>query len=250
MKLTTLSFFELFNMDFQKVCMAFWCLQCLIVHSTLQWICWTVLFILGWSCPKNIDGFHRVTKNRPIKVVCVSPHTSRWDLIYTTLFRLSYNWTWLKQVVPQLSTKMYNYWGIQQIADYLGIIPNTELDDYINHHTEVVVISINPCGYTKTGQRWTSEFSTLASNTNASIGVIGLDYIQKRLVFHIIIPSKCEKQSIDDICNQLQPVYQSIVPKFPEQSWPLSMTQRTDDLRWYPIENTSRESRRFGRYVE
>lgn len=141
---------------------------------------WLLCKRLGWKIDVNVELPQKC-------VICLAPHTSNWDFIYSMLYKFA---TGINSNF--LMKKEWFFWPLGPVFRKLGGIPvyrdkKTSMTDNL---ADVAVkassfrISITPEGTRKANLQWKRGFYYIALKAGIPILLYGLDYERKLIYCH------------------------------------------------------------------
>lgn len=171
----------------------------------------------NWFLYKKLGWTKDVTVEIPDKyIICLAPHTSNWDFIFSMLYRLAEGFT-----SNFLMKKEWFFWPLGPLFRSLGGIPV-----YRNEHTSMTDalietakntphfrLTITPEGTRKPNPHWKKGFYYIALKANIPVLLYQLDY-EKKLI-------RCTKvfRPTGDVEREMQEVkdyYKDVKGKKPE----------------------------------
>jgi len=184
----------------------------------ISYLAFTILWVMGWSelPEKMIDKF-----KSNMRLVCVFSHTSAWDFYILSLYLLAYPEE-LKYVRFMMRPDFFDKPG-GWILYKLGALPGTKITESNGGAVEKTAESLNkldrfvflisPKGSIMR-REWKSGFYHIANQTNASLTVVGLDYVERCPVITKIQDDILNK---DTVIKKLQEDLSTIVPFYRDQ---------------------------------
>ncbi len=141
---------------------------------------WLLCKRLGWKIDVNVELPQKC-------VICLAPHTSNWDFIYSMLYKFA---TGINSNF--LMKKEWFFWPLGPVFRKLGGIPvyrdkKTSMTDNLADaavKASSFRISITPEGTRKANSQWKRGFYYIALKAGIPILLYGLDYERKLIYCH------------------------------------------------------------------
>lgn len=141
---------------------------------------WLLCKRLGWKIDVNVELPQKC-------VICLAPHTSNWDFIYSMLYKFA---TGINSNF--LMKKEWFFWPLGPVFRKLGGIPvyrdkKTSMTDNLADaavKARSFRLSITPEGTRKANPQWKRGFYYIALKAGIPILLYGLDYERKLIYCH------------------------------------------------------------------
>lgn len=180
-------------------------------HLSMKYLSRLILFLAGW---KYIQTTPKIDKS----VVCVAPHTSNWDFVFSKLAYSAMGNTSSHFFMK----KEWFFFPLGLFFKALGGIPvdrstNNSLTDKIAEEfakREAIHFGIAPEGTRKAVTRWKRGFYHIALKANVPIQLAYIDYRKKECgITNIFYPTGNEEADMQEI----KEFYKDITPRFPDR---------------------------------
>ena len=141
---------------------------------------WLLCKRLGWKIDVSVELSQKC-------VICLAPHTSNWDFIYSMLYKFA---TGINSNF--LMKKEWFFWPLGPVFRKLGGIPvyrdkKTSMTDNLADaavKAKSFRLSITPEGTRKANPQWKRGFYYIALKAGIPILLYGLDYERKLIYCH------------------------------------------------------------------
>ena len=195
--------------------------QCLLIpiELGLSVIAKLLLLSIGW-CLLDHETTQRLRRKRVISTIS---HTSYWDVIIVTIYRLAYP-NICRHIYYITKPQAFRYFGT--LLRRYNFIPATKSENrgegfvstIIEHlrGKEIFHLVISPEGMMNANP-WRSGYYHIAKGLDCPIQVLGFDYEKKRLYIgpNIYHPSR----GLEDVQTELMGEMVNVVPLYPECSY-------------------------------